>query len=171
MSATEQTLKWVEDFVIKHALCPFAAMPFRAGRVGAVEVKAQDEEEAFYAALAQVQALLEEEPATLETTLIVFPGSLLASFETFLDFVFTFEDALSETGADELVQLAHFHPNYCFEGVVEDDPSNRTNRAPFPVVQLLRTGSVAAAVASYPDAEGIPERNIDRMQEVFGGGD
>jgi hypothetical protein len=168
MSPAEQTMQWVEDFVIKYALCPFAALPFREGRVGAATINVQDEEEAFYAALAQVQSLLDEEPGKLETNLLVFPTDLLADFETFLDFVYTLEETFSETGADELVQLAHFHPDYRFEGVAENDPGNLTNRAPYPVIQLLRTGSVAAAVASYPDIESIPERNVERLREVFG---
>ncbi len=168
MSPSETTMDWVENFVIKHALCPFAAQPFHEGRVGAVEINSVDEERAFYAALTQVQALLDEKPGKLETTLLVFTGGPLANFETFLDFVYTLEETFAETGADELVQLAHFHPNYHFEGVAEDDPGNRTNRAPFPVVQLLRTGSVAAAVANYPEIESIPERNVARMREVFG---
>jgi hypothetical protein len=168
MSPAKETMQWVEDFVIRHALCPFAALPFKEGRVGAEEIKSEDFEEAFYAALAQVQALLDQEPGALETSLLVFPGKLLANFETFLDFVYTFEEALAETGADELIQLAHFHPDYCFENVAEDDPGNLTNRAPFPVLQLLRTGSVATAVAAYPDVDFIPERNVALMRELFG---
>ncbi|MCX8211796.1 MAG: hypothetical protein ACJATN_002994 [Neolewinella sp.] len=168
MMPTEQTLQWVADFVIRHALCPFAAVPFKEGKVGAEVINSEDFEEAFYAALAQVQSLLDVAPDTLETTLLVFPGDLLSDFETFLDFVYTFEEALAETGADELIQLAHFHPNYCFEDVAEDDPGNLTNRAPLPVLQLLRTGSVAAVVAGYPDVALIPERNVARMRELFG---
>jgi hypothetical protein len=109
---------------------------------------------------------LVEEQSEVETILLVFPA-LLGEFDTFLDFVYTFEEALAETGADELVQLAHFHPNYQFEGVAADDPGNRTNRSPFPVLQLLRVDSVATAVAGYPDVEGIPERNVALMGEVF----
>ena len=168
MTATETIMNWVRDFVIRYALCPFAAVPFQRGRVGAEEIMAADEEEAFYAALAQVQSLLEEHPDKLETTLLVFPTRLLADFSVFLGFVGALEDALAETGADELVQLAHFHPDYRFEGVAADDPGNRTNRSPFPVVQLLRTGSVAAAVAAYPAVDLIPEQNVARMREEFG---
>ncbi|MGK0334590.1 MAG: hypothetical protein ACI974_001413, partial [Paraglaciecola sp.] len=32
MMPTEQTLQWVADFVIRHALCPFAAVPFKEGK-------------------------------------------------------------------------------------------------------------------------------------------
>jgi hypothetical protein len=158
-------MDWVRDFVIHHGLCPFAALPFKQGRVVAVTLEEANEEAAFYAAMAQVQKLVEEQ-SEVETILLVFPA-LLGEFDTFLDFVYTFEEALAETGADELVQLAHFHPNYQFEGVAADDPGNRTNRSPFPVLQLLRVDSVATAVAGYPDVEGIPERNVALMGEVF----
>ena len=168
MTAAEKTMQWVETFVVHHALCPFAAAPVRAQKVAALEINAEDEEEAFFAALTQVQKLLDEDRDTLETSLLVFPTNLLADFSTFLDFVYTLEDALAETGADQLVQLAHFRPNYRFDGVAEDDPGNLTNRSPYPVIQLLRTESVAAAVAAYPGVAEIPERNVDKMREVFG---
>ncbi|MFK8164670.1 MAG: DUF1415 family protein [Lewinella sp.] len=164
MTPAEQTMDWVRNFVIRHGLCPFAALPFEQGRVVAVPIEALNEEAAFYAALTQVQKLVEAQ-SEVETTLLVFPA-ILADFDTFLDFVYTFEEALAETGADELVQLAHFHPNYQFEGVAADDPGNRTNRSPFPVLQLLRVESVAAAVAGYPDVEGIPERNVLLMRSL-----
>lgn len=158
-------MAWVEDFVIRHALCPFAALPFRQGRVTAIDCPEDTEEDAFFWALAQVQSFVVEE-SEVETTLLVF-HYLLDEFDAFLDFVYAIEDALEDTGANALVQLAHFHPDYRFAGVAADDPGNRTNRSPFPVVQLLSVESVATAVAGYPDVEGIPERNVKRMREVF----
>jgi hypothetical protein len=165
LSAAQQTLNWVSDFVIKHALCPFAAQPFNEGRVGVSTCDVQDEEATFFWALTQVQGFVDEQ-GEVETLLLVFPDQL-PEFSTFLDFVYTFEEALSETGADALVQLAHFHPDYQFEGVDADDPGNLTNRSPHPVLQFLRVGSVATAVAGYPDVEGIPDRNVERMREMF----
>lgn len=164
MSPAETTRQWVADFVIRHALCPFAAKPFQDDKVLFLEIEDDNIEPCFMAALAQVQGLLEEQ--SVETTLLVFPNAL-ADFDTFLDFVYTFEDTLVEANAHELVQLAHFHPDYAFDGVAEDDPGNLTNRAPYPTLQLLRVGSVAAAVAGYPDVEGIPERNVMKMRELF----
>lgn len=165
MSPTEKTLDWVQEFVIRHALCPFAALPFKQGRVTAIACPKRTEENAFFWALTQVQSLVVED-SEVETTLLVF-HNLLTDFDAFLDFVYAIEDALEDTGANALVQLAHFHPDYRFAGVPAEDPGNRTNRSPFPVVQLLRVESVAAAVADYPDVEGIPERNVERMREVF----
>lgn len=151
--------------MIRHALCPFAARPFNEGKVAVVTCEATDEEAIFFWALTQVQSLVDERSET-ETTLLVFP-SQLAEFLPFLDFVYTIEDALAETGADALVQLAHFHPDYQFADAEPGDPGNRTNRSPYPVVQLLRVDSVAAAVAGYPNVEAIPVRNVERMREVF----
>lgn len=159
-------MEWVRDFVIKHALCPFAARPFKEGQVAAVDCPEDTEEDAFFWALTQVQSFVVEE-SEVETTLLAF-HYLLEEFDAFLDFVYAIEDALEETGANALVQLAHFHPDYRFAGVDADDPGNKTNRSPFPVVQLLQVESVAAAVAGYPDVEGIPERNVERMRALFG---
>ncbi len=168
MSPAAATMEWVRDFVIKHALCPFAARPYAAGRVVAIEIRAKNEEAAFMEALAQVQNLVAEQ-SEVETSLLVFPD-LLAEFAAFLDFVYAFEEALAEAGADEVIQLAHFHPDYRFAGVPADDPGNRTNRAPFPVLQLLRVDSVAAAIEHYPDVEKIPERNVALLRRMYGGG-
>lgn len=159
-------MDWVQHFVIRHELCPFAARPFNEGRVVAIEIDAEEEETAFFEALSQVQKLLEEQD-TVETTLLVF-SKLLSSFDTFLDFVFTFEQALEESGANDLVQLAHFHPDYRFAGVPAHDPGNLTNRAPYPVLQLLRVSSVSAVVDHYPGVDKIPERNVALLRKLFG---
>jgi len=167
MSAADATEAWVRDFVIAHALCPFAARPYALGLVQTVELPGTDLEHCFEAALTQVQSLLDEPAENVETTLLVFPDAL-ADFEEFLDFLETFYVTLQEVGADEILQLAHFHPHYTFDGATPEDPGNRTNRAPFPVIQLLRVASVARAVDTHPDVDGIPARNIARMRELFG---
>ena len=165
MSPADATLHWVEHFVIHHGLCPFAARPFRESRVVAVTQGSNDVETCFNWALTQVKKLVETEPGKVETSLLVFP-SALSEFTDFLDFVDTFEGVLDDAGATELVQLAHFHPDYQFAGVDYDDPGNGTNRSPFPVIQLLRVGSVAAAVAGYPHVEKIPERNVELLRNL-----
>ena len=166
MTPVAATRAWVDNFVLHHGLCPFAARPFRAGLVGFVELAGEDPEAVFFGAWAQVQALVSVPAAERETTLLVIPAAL-PDFPLFLDFVAALEEGLAETGADQLVQLAHFHPDYVFAGVAPDDPGNRTNRSPLPVVQLLRTDSVAAAVAAYgDDVHAIPERNVALLRSL-----
>lgn len=167
MRPAAAVMAWVEEVVVGYGLCPFAAQPLRRGQVTAREIDAPDVPAAFEAAMTQVQSFLAEEPTAVVTTLLVFSRAL-PDFLTFLDFVATLEDVLAETGADQLLQLAHFHPDYQFADLSFEDAANRTNRAPFPVVQLLRVAGVARAIEQYPDVEDIPERNIRKMREVFG---
>ncbi len=164
MSPEAAVRTWVLDFVVGLGLCPFAAAPLREGRVAYVTFLGRKPEDAFYFAGSQVQELLDTAGEVTETSLLVFPETL-GDFEEFLDFVEEFEGFLADSGADALVQLAHFHPGYRFAGVPAGDPANATNRAPYPVVQLLRVSTVAKAVARYPDAGRIPERNAALLRK------
>ena len=166
MSPTEATMEWVEQFVLKHGLCPFAVRPFREGRVVVLDQPDDELGTCFAWALTQVQSIVHKQPGEVETSLLVFSAAL-TDFEQFLDFITTLEEVMHEAGADELVQLAHFHPDYQFAGVAPDDPGNRTNRSPYPIIQLLRTQSVSTAIAHYPDVEEIPNRNIVKMRSLF----
>lgn len=152
------THSWIEHFVIRLGLCPFAVGPLQAGLVDITVCPERDPEAAFYWAGAQVQRLLETPAAVIETSLLLFPGSL-DDFGTFLDFVETLEDFLEKSRASRFTQLAHFHPLYTFADAAEDDPANATNQAPYPTIQLLRTESVARAIAAYPGIDQIPVRN------------
>ena len=52
-----------------------------------------------------------------------------------------------------------FTRSYQFEGSEPDDIENYTNRAPYPILHLLREDSIERAVQAFPDAEEIYERN------------
>src|SRR3546814_18593231 len=65
-----------------------------------------------------------------------------------------------------IYQVASFHPHYQFAGTAPDDPENLTNRAPYPLLHLLREDSIEAAVDNHPDVDGIPETNIRRMRAL-----
>ena len=66
-----------------------------------------------------------------------------------------------------VIQVAHFHPDFQFEGTDPDDVTNFTNRAPYPVLHLLREDSVERAVASEGgDAEAIVERNLKTLRDL-----
>ncbi|WP_420460120.1 DUF1415 family protein [Neolewinella sp.] len=164
-TATARTLAWIHGVVVGLNLCPFAAGPLRRKQVLFVECDADTAEQAFYRAGSQVQSLVEQPPNVVETSLLIFTSPPFTDFAQFLDFVGEVEAFLTDTGANALVQLAHFHPHYCFAGVPADDPANATNQSPYPTLQLLRIASVAKAVAAHPDPEGIPERNARLLRE------
>ena len=64
------------------------------------------------------------------------------------------------------MQLASFHPQYRFAGTAADDVTNATNRSPYPTLHLLREESIDRAVAAFPEAETIYERNIRTLQAL-----
>ena len=47
-----------------------------------------------------------------------------------------------------------------------DDAENLTNRAPYPILHLLREDSVDRAVAAYAEPDAIIERNVATMREL-----
>ena len=167
-TATARTLAWIHEVVVGLNLCPFATSPLRRGQVLCVECAGATAEQAFYRAGSQVQSLIEQEPDRVETSLLIFTGPALADFADFMDFVAEVEEFLVDSGANMLVQLAHFHPDYCFADVSVEDPANATNRSPYPTLQLLRVASVTKAVAAHPAPEAIPERNARLLRDQPG---
>ena len=63
-----------------------------------------------------------------------------------------------------VLQLASFHPDYQFAGEPIEAASHFTNRAPFPMIHLLREDMVTRALETYPNPEQIPERNIQKLK-------
>ena len=49
-----------------------------------------------------------------------------------------------------------------------DDPSNLTNRPPYPTLHLIREASLAKAVESFPNPEAIFESNIEVVNALGG---
>ncbi|MCB9760338.1 MAG: DUF1415 domain-containing protein [Alphaproteobacteria bacterium] len=158
-----ETRAWVEDFVVRLDLCPFAAGPLRAGRVRFVRCDAAD-------ASGVLDALIEE-AARLDgaggpdTTLLVLPGGFSA-FDDFLDLIDLSEDLMHKAGYDGVLQLAAFHPAWVFADAPPDDPANATNRAPWPTLHLLRWADVRRAVDHHPDTTAIPRRNADLLRAL-----
>ncbi len=155
--------RWVEQVVIGLDLCPFAATPLRAGTVRFVSSRARDPHEVLAEVLLEAQGLIQGNAGT--TTLLVL-GEQVPDFGDFLDLVAATEDLLVAAGLSEDIQLAHFHPDYVFEGVSPVDPANGTNRAPWPTLHLLRVADVTVATQSHPAVADIPARNIALLRRL-----
>jgi len=163
--AIEKTDAWLRDWVIELNLCPFARHPYEQGKVDIVSSDESDVESVFRFVLSELDRLQQTAPEELETTLVVTENALTA-FDQYLNFLQLLESAISESGLEGIVQIASFHPDYCFEGVTEDDAANYTNRSPFPMFHLIREESLEKAVADYPEPEKIPQRNIQLLREM-----
>lgn len=161
----EQTRHWLERMVIGLNLCPFASRPYEAGQVGFMVCDETEPDAIYRAFLIELDGFLQANPDQVATDLFILSKGL-ADFNDYLDMLGLLEDALAEAGLEGTIQLASFHPDYLFEGVGDDDPANFTNRSPYPMFHLIREEGLQAALASYPNPEQIPERNMARLREL-----
>ena len=165
MNAIHQTRVWLEKAVIGLNLCPFAKTVHAKDQIRWVLSPAQDADSLLAEMVAEMQLLAAADPQVIDTTLIVHP-QVLGDFADFNDFLDAAESALEQLGLEGTLQIASFHPDYCFAGTRSSDVSNCTNRSPYPTLHLLREDSVARAVAAFPQAEAIYERNIVTLKKL-----
>ncbi len=160
------TRRWLEQAVIGLNLCPFARAVYVKNQVRFV-VSSARHIDAFLddldRELTHLQAVNAEET---DTTLLIHP-TLFSDFFVFNDFQGVVDEVLVEHELDGVIQVAHFHPDFLFDGEPAGDMSHFTNRAPYPILHLLREDSVARAVDSAGgDADAIVERNIQTLRDL-----
>jgi len=163
--AVSQTRAWVEHAVVGLNLCPFAKAPMVKGQIHYVLTDTTDPRVLLDELCAQMHALVEADPALIETTLLIHPNVLVA-FVDFNDFLDAADAALDELGYDGVLQIASFHPDYQFDGTEPDDLGNASNRSPYPTLHLLREASVDRAVEAFPEAEAIVENNLRTLDAL-----
>ena len=159
------TQRWLERAVIGLNLCPFAKAVYVKLQIR-YAVTAAVTAEALLAELEHELALLgQANPDEIDTTLLIHPRAM----PDFIDFHFFLkeaESAIRRLGYEGSVQVASFHPAFEFAGSDPDDAANCTNRSPYPTLHLLREASVDRAVAAFPDAAAIYERNIETLRRL-----
>lgn len=156
-SVQQVTQKWLEKIVIGFNFCPFARRVWLQEKVAYNVCIATDVEGILGELVNSFQELEEQED--IETILLIIPQGL-EDFEEYLDVLSIAESLLEELNYTGVYQLASFHPQYVFGGSTAQDPSNYTNRSPYPMLHLLREKSIEQALEHYEDPEGIPDRNI-----------
>ncbi|PAU76905.1 hypothetical protein CK498_13110 [Halomonas salipaludis] len=157
------TRRWVEQFVVGHRVCPFAAREVEAGRVRYLAVSAADWTALLTTLVEECRRL--DESAQIETTLLVIADGA-EDFDDYLDLLALAETLLADQGYEGVYQLASFHPDYCFADAEPEAAENYTNRSPWPLLHLLREASLSAVLEHHPDPEAIPERNMALMAEL-----
>lgn len=157
-----QVRQWLEQVVIGLNLCPFASKPYQDQLIRITIADCQGEN-CLLADLETELSLLAEKPATeIETTLLVVPN-MFRSFDDYNQFLSDVDDRIEQLGYQGIFQVASFHPNYQFGGTLPEDDENLTNRAPYPVLHLIREASLERALKHYPNPEQIPDNNIERV--------
>ena len=157
--------RWLERAVIGLNLCPFAKAVYTRDQVRIV-VSDADNIDDLREELGEEMLRLRDTPADeIDTTLLVLPH-VLGDFLDYNDFLDEADGLLEALELDGVLQVASFHPDYQFAGTEFDDAGNNTNRAPYPVLHLLREESIDRAVAAYPEPDAIIDRNIRTMETL-----
>ena len=156
-----QTKKWVDTVIVRLNICPFAKAEVQAQRIDYHVEQANDSDVYLQHLMQKMQHL--DADSDIATTLVIFADAQL-DFYQYLDLVAKSEILLAEQGYEGIYQIASFHPDYCFGGSDDGDASNYTNRAPYPIIHLIREDDITKALQDFLRPEQIPERNIEFTQ-------
>ncbi len=159
------TRQWLEKAVIGLNLCPFAKAVYVKNQVRIVVSAAPHLDGLLEDLDRELDFLAAANPDEVDTTLLIHPA-LLPDFLDFNDFMQLAEAAVDEHELEGIIQIASFHPAFQFADTGADDIGNCTNRAPYPTLHLLREASIERAVAAFPEAETIYQRNIETLEAL-----
>lgn len=159
------TRHWLERAVIGLNLCPFAKAVYVKRQVRFALSDAELPEDLLEELAEELLRLRDTSADEIDTTLLVHPR-VLTDFLDYNDFLDRVDALIEALDLDGELQVASFHPQYRFADSGPEDPGNCTNRAPYPTLHLLREASLDKAVAAYPDADVIVERNLKTMETL-----
>ena len=160
-----KTLGWVKDFVIGLNLCPFARPLVASDALRVTVCEATDDESVAVTLLDEIERIQKASEAEIATTLVVLTNAL-QRFDDYLAFLDGAQQLLEEMDLLGVLQLASFHPDYQFAGEPIEAASHFTNRAPFPMIHVLREDMLTRALETYPNPEQIPERNSQKLEDL-----
>ena len=163
--AIAETRAWVRRAVIGLNLCPFARAVDVKDQIRYVFTDATDAETLLATLVVELQRLADTEPELVDTTMVIHPR-VFGDFEDFNDFLQLADAAVEDMNLDGIIQVASFHPQFQFADTEPGDITNATNRSPYPTLHLLREESVDRAVAAFPEAEAIFERNMATLEKL-----
>jgi len=159
------TRHWLTEAVIGLNLCPFAKAVYVKEQIRYAVSDADNLEAVLTDLEAELQSLVAADPTSLDTTLLILPRAL-GDFLDFNDCLYFADRLIKQLRLEGIIQIASFHPLYQFEDSEPGDIENYTNRAPYPILHLLREDSIERAVQAFPDAEEIYERNQQTLRRI-----
>ncbi len=159
------TVKWLERAVIGLNLCPFAKGVHVKSQIHYVVTAASTHADMLEVLRYELNGLLAQESTARDTTLLIAPAAF-PDFLDFNDFLPECDKLLRRMKLDGIFQIASFHPQFQFAHTEPDDITNYTNRAPFPILHLLREDSIDRAVEAFPEPDAIFEKNMQTLQDL-----
>ncbi len=161
--ASQHVARWLDSMVIGHNFCPFARYVRDTHSIRYADIASADMAVVLDALHGELQYL--DENNSTATTLMVLSGGW-SSFDEYLLLMDMAQQALKHWHYEGIYQLASFHPDYLFAGEPADAPSHYTNRAPHPVMHIIREADIEQALAHFDEPERIPENNIAKTHEL-----
>ena len=159
----DNVIHWLKTIVIGLNFCPFARKPFESNLVRIVCHEATNEDAILELVLTELIKLEECKASEIETTLIALPKAY-PNFYEFNSLLYVLNNVIEMEGFEGIFQIASFHPEFQFSDTEVTDVENYTNRAPYPILHLLREDSLSKVLDLHPDPDGIPYKNIDRLK-------
>ena len=160
-----QTRAWLSQVVIGLELCPFAKPVHVKDQVRYCVSAAETPEALLLALMNELRHLADTDPEVVETTLLIHPR-VLPEFLDYNEFLDVADLALEDLGLSGELQIASFHPDYQYAGNAQEDLANCVTRSPYPMLHLLRESSVERAVAVFPEASSIVDKNIRTLRTL-----
>jgi uncharacterized protein len=160
-----ETRRWLSHVVIGLELCPFAKTVHAKDQIRYFVSTAETPERLLEDLLNELRRLADADPDTVDTTLLILPRAL-PDFLDYNDFLHVADLVLEDLELVGVLQIASFHPDYRFEGNASEDLANYVTRSPYPMLHLLREASVERAVAVFPDASKIVDKNVRTMRAL-----
>lgn len=143
--------KWIKNYIVELNLCPFASGTLKANKWRVKELDFKDYkaiEEVFY-------DFLKEDMNDVETYFTT--SEQLNSWEEFLFYFHFLEELTNEIATFNQIKIVGFHPEYK-HGEVEQEAIHFSNRAPWPLIQLLNVEDVHKRTALL-DVDKVLEDN------------
>ncbi len=159
------TRNWIDRVVVGLNLCPFAGDSIARGGLRMTVAPAREPDSLSAALIDELRFLETPAGEAFDSALLIHPNTL-NDFLEYNDYLDRCDEILESHALVGKFQIASFHPQYRFAESHDDDPSNYTNRSPYPMLHLLRETSVARAVEEHADPESIPDTNIRRLEEL-----
>ena len=163
--AVASTRAWIEQAVIGLNLCPFAKAVYAKDQIRYAVSDAETTGVLREDLAQELHALAQADPGVIDTTLLIH-RNVLTEFDDYNAFLDVADATIKTLDLGGVLQVATFHPGYRFAGTAPDDVTNNTNRSPYPMLHLLREASMDLAVAAFPEARLIYQRNIETMRRL-----
>lgn len=159
------TRRWVNEFVIRLNICPFARQVEESGRIRYAVKEGSADEQLFEDLISELNRLIESPREEIETTILICPNAH-SDFLDFNDFIVASTQRLQELGFEGVIQIVGFHPKFQFSKTKLDAAENYTNRSPYPVIHILREVSITEVAGNLELMDLIPNRNTEILRQM-----